>query len=196
MVHHLEKEQAEQQQYADQVVNQLGHALRALEADNASLQEDRRLNEQKLNIASEARRKLERTVRQVKAENEAIVQKEHLDRRPGEKKRLFSDEATPTPRVIQEVLDLGPVEVFADNDAAPTRVAWSPLEGTPASQSFASPEKAIGEDRLMFSATSEEAVAASNSATPSGSATPTVNAAPFTFDHPSISIGRTELSVP
>lgn len=74
MVTHLEKDQAEQQQYADQVVNELGHALKALEADNASLQEEQRQSDQKGNAQVEVRRKLERQVQQLKAENEALMQ--------------------------------------------------------------------------------------------------------------------------
>jgi len=73
MVQHLEKEQAEQQQYADQVVNQLGHALRALEAENGTLQEEVRQGGQRLTGALEARRKLERQLRADQAEKEALT---------------------------------------------------------------------------------------------------------------------------
>jgi len=72
MMQHMEKEQVEQQQYADQVMNQLGHALRALEADNASLQEESKQHCQKFGASVEARRKLDRVVKQLRAEKEAL----------------------------------------------------------------------------------------------------------------------------
>lgn len=73
MVLHMEKEQAEQQQYADQVVNQLGHALRTLEADNSTLQEESKQHCQKLGASAEARRKLDRQVKQLRSEKEALA---------------------------------------------------------------------------------------------------------------------------
>lgn len=73
VVQHMEKEQVEQQEYADKVMNQLGHALRALEADNASLQEESKQQCQKLGASVEARRKLDRQVRQLRAEKEALA---------------------------------------------------------------------------------------------------------------------------
>lgn len=89
MVSKLEKEQAEHQQYADQVVSQLGTALRSLEADNASLHTERRANEQKIEASLEARKKLERQVKQLKAENEALIQRVVGARsdKPGEKRK-------------------------------------------------------------------------------------------------------------
>jgi len=72
-VRRLEKEQADQQQYADQVANELSNALRALEVENGSLQDELRQSKQRLSSAGEGRRHLEGQIRQLRAEKDALT---------------------------------------------------------------------------------------------------------------------------
>eukprot|EP00929_Paragymnodinium_shiwhaense_P041469 TRINITY_DN21529_c0_g1_i1.p1 TRINITY_DN21529_c0_g1~~TRINITY_DN21529_c0_g1_i1.p1 ORF type:complete len:535 (-),score=137.56 TRINITY_DN21529_c0_g1_i1:68-1672(-) len=72
VVRRLEKEQQEQQQYADQVVTELGNALRALEAENGTLQGEVRQGGRKASVEAEHRRRLEKQVKLLEKENAAL----------------------------------------------------------------------------------------------------------------------------
>jgi len=73
MIRRLEKEQVEQQQYADKVVNELGTALKALEGENTSLQTDLRQGGRKAGAEADARKRLERQVRSLETEKDVLT---------------------------------------------------------------------------------------------------------------------------
>lgn len=87
----LTREQAEQQIYADQVVNQLGHALRALEAENAALQEELKQHGLKLATTAEEKKRLERQSKQWKAEKDVLT-RQVVELRQGSEGYLEMDE--------------------------------------------------------------------------------------------------------
>jgi hypothetical protein len=156
-VQRLEKEHSEKQQYADQVVNQLGHALRSLEADKASLQEEKKLAGQKISASAEARRKLERQVKQLKAVKEDLIQQvmhgpvaeepdaRKIDSLPSKKlsrsprsSASASAPAPPSRRIASEPSSPSAMHRYLAADLATEPasvregrgVAWQPLEGS------------------------------------------------------------------
>jgi len=81
-VQRLQREQAEQQQDAGHVVDQLGRALQALQAENGKLQGDLRVERQTAAACADARRRLEREVRQLRAQQEQNVAQSLSDEEP------------------------------------------------------------------------------------------------------------------
>jgi len=73
VVRRLEKEQVEQEQYADQVATELTRTLRALQQKNGSLQEELREGRQQLGHSAEARRQLEGHVKQLQEVRDSFL---------------------------------------------------------------------------------------------------------------------------
>jgi len=73
VVRRLEREQAEQQQYADRVVHELSIALRALETENSSLQAELRQGGRNAGADDEALKRLERQVQTLEFEKEELM---------------------------------------------------------------------------------------------------------------------------